>query len=145
MAIKEGRKSFSLACPKHNSSLAFSPDGTILAAGDDWGTVSFWDVATWSIRTSVKGSDAAVWGLSFSPDGRTLAAACGDAKVRLWDPISGQVVLVLDGHSKRVNAVVFSPDGQTLASADHKGEVKLWQAGPTGDGMSPRTMAPSRD
>ena len=105
MALKEGRQSFLLACPKHHSSLAFSPDGTILAAGDEWGNISFWEVATWSIRTLVKGSDAAVWDLSFSPDGRTLAAACGDAMVRLWDPISGQVVFLLDGHSQRVNAV----------------------------------------
>ncbi len=94
--------------------------------GDDWGSVTFWDVATWSRRTSVKGSDAAIWGLSFSPDGRTLAAGCNDAKVRLWDPITGQVMLVLDGHAQRVNAVAFNPDGQTLASASHDGAIKLW-------------------
>jgi WD40 repeat protein len=95
------------------------------------------DVATWSRRIAVNGSDATIWDLDFSPDGRTLAAACGDAKVRLWDPISGQVVLVLDGHSQRVNAVAFSPDGRTLASADHKGEIKLWQAGPCDDCTNP--------
>jgi eukaryotic-like serine/threonine-protein kinase len=132
MAPSDGRKSFSLPCPKPNSSLAFSSDRTILATGDDWGNISLWNVATWTRQATIKGSDAPIWGLAFSPDGRTLAAACGDARVRLWDPISGQVVLVLDGHSQRVNAVVFSPDGQTLASADHKGEVKLWQAGPAG-------------
>jgi eukaryotic-like serine/threonine-protein kinase len=137
IGLKQKHELLSLACSKPNSSLAFSPDGTILAAGDDRGNVSFWDVATWSRRISVKGSDATIWGLDFSPDGRTLAAACGDAKVRLWDPISGQVVLVLDGHSQRVNAVAFSPDGRTLASADHKGEIKLWQAGPSDDCTNP--------
>ncbi len=130
VGVADGREQFSLACPKQTSSMAFSPDGTILAVGDDWGNVSFWDVGTWSRRSMVKGSDANVWGLAFSPDGRTLAAACDDDKVRLWDPVSGQVVLVLDGHPTRVNAVVFSPDGHTLASADHSGKVKLWQAAP---------------
>ncbi len=128
-SLKGVEKSFPLACPKHNSSLAFSPDGTILVTGDDWGNVTFWNTATWTRLTSVKGSDATIWGLAFSPDGRTLAAACGDAKVRLCDPISGQVLMALDGHSDRVNAVAFSPDGRTLASADHEGVVKLWQAG----------------
>jgi eukaryotic-like serine/threonine-protein kinase len=123
---EDGRELFSLVCPKQNSALAFSPDGSLLAVGDDWGSVTFWDVATWSRRTSVKGSDVAVWSLSFSPDGRTLAAGCNDAKVRLWDPITGQVMLVLDGHAQRVNAVAFSPDGHTLASASHDGAIKLW-------------------
>jgi eukaryotic-like serine/threonine-protein kinase len=126
--VKGGREVFSLACPKHNSALAFSPDGSILASGDDRGNLTIWDVATWSRRRSVKGSDAGIWGLSFSPDGRTLAAACGDAKVRLWDPITGQVMLVLDGHSQRVNAVAFAPDGSVLASAGHDGAIRLWHA-----------------
>jgi WD40 repeat protein len=124
------RAPISLACPKHNAALAFSPDGTLLASGDDWGNVSIRDVATWAPRTSVKGSDAPVWGLAFSPDGRTLAAACGDATVRLWNPLSGQVTLVLDGHTQRVNAVAFAPGGQALASASHDGAIKLWR----GDG-----------
>jgi WD40 repeat protein len=81
------------------------------------------------MRTLIKGSDAAVWGLAFSPDGQTLAAACDDAKIRLWDPSTGQVILGLDGHAQRVNAVAFSPDGGTLASASHDGAVKLWQGG----------------
>jgi eukaryotic-like serine/threonine-protein kinase len=129
-ARKEARKSFALACPNPNSTLAFSADGITLAVGDDSGNISFWDVGTWVRRSSVRGSDAAIWGVAFSPDDRTLAAACGDGKVRLWDPVSGQIVLVLEGHTQRVNAVAFSPDGQTLASADHMGDIKLWQAGP---------------
>jgi len=128
--VKEGRELFSLPCPKQNSSLVFSPDGSLLASGDDLGKLAIWDVATWSRRRSVKGSDTAIWGLSFSPDGRTLAAACGDAKVRLWDPVTGQLILVLDGHAQRVNAVAFSPDGSTLASASHDGAVRLWRAEP---------------
>ena len=127
---KVGRPS-PFPCPRHCSTLSFSPDGNWLAAGDDWGNVAIWDVATWSRRTSAKGSGAPVWNLAFAPDGRTLAAACGDAKVRLLDPVTGQVTLVLDGHAQRVNAVAFSPDGRTLASASHDGAIKLWHAGRT--------------
>ena len=128
--VEGGRERFSLAGPQHYSALAFSPDGSLLASGDDGGNVTTWDAATWSSWSSVKGSDAEIWSLAFSPDGQTLAAACGDAKVRLWDPITGQVMLVLEGHSKRVNAVAFSPDGRSLASADHDGHVRIWRAGP---------------
>jgi WD40 repeat protein len=124
------REAFSLPCPNHNSALAFSPSGSLLASADDRGNLSIWDVATWTRRRSTKASDAGVWGLCFSPDGRTLAAACGDAKVRLWDPITGQVMLALEGHAQRVNAVVFAPDGATLASASHDGAIRLWRTEP---------------
>jgi WD40 repeat protein len=126
--VRRGREAFSLPCSEHNSALAFSADGSLLASGDDRGTLSIWDVPAWSRVRSVKGSDAGIWGLSFSPDGRTLAAACGDAKVRLWDPITGQEILVLDGHAQRVNAVAFAPDGATLASAGHDGAIRFWRA-----------------
>jgi WD40 repeat protein len=128
--VEGGREVFALEGAQHFPALAFSPDGSLLASGNETGDVTIWDAATRSKRWSSKGSDAEVWGLSFSRDGRTLAAACGDAQIRLWDPITGQVMLVLDGHSKRVNAVAFSPDRRALASACHDGEVRIWRAHP---------------
>lgn len=127
--IADGRTRFSIRMPRECGSLAYSPDGKTLAAGDDWGGLTIWDADMREPPRIARDSDAAVWGLAFSPDGKTLAAACGDAKVRLWDPSTGQVTLVLDGHTERVNAVAFSPDGHTLASAGHDGSIILWRDG----------------
>lgn len=107
-------------------SLAFSPDGSLLVAGDDQGGITVWDVGPWKERTFARINEAPVWGLAFSPDGRTLAAACGDGKVRLWDPITGELLLALEGHKTRVNAVAFAPSGNTLASGSHDGVIRLW-------------------
>ncbi len=126
--IDQGREAFSIDGPRDVSSLAFSPDHSLLASGENRGIVTIWDAATRTKLWSVRESDAEIWDLAFSPDGRTLAAACGDARVRLWDPITGQVMLTLEGHSERVNAVAFAPDGMTLASASHGGEIRLWRA-----------------
>jgi WD40 repeat protein len=38
--VERGREAFSLPCPNHNSSLAFSPDGSSIASGDDPGNVT---------------------------------------------------------------------------------------------------------
>ncbi len=127
-----GAERFSLASLKPNLTLTFSRDGRTLATADDTGSITLWDMTTWARRASIKGSDAAVWGVSYSPDGRTLATACDDAKVRLWDPANGQMTLELVGHADRVNAVSFSPDGRTLATCDHAGAIRLWQAGEPG-------------
>jgi WD40 repeat protein/serine/threonine protein kinase len=125
------REAFSLQCTEQNSALAFSPDGSLLASGDDKGTLMIWDAKTLSRQRSYKGTDSGITGgLSFSPDGRTLAAGCDDGRIRLSDPLTGQVTLVLEGHTQRVNAVVFAPDGTALASASHDGTVRLWRAEP---------------
>ena len=110
------------------ASLAFSPDGAFLAAGDEGGNVTIWHTSSWENRALMRVCEASVWGLSYSPDGETLAAACGDATVRLLQPNTSQILLELDGHATRVNAVAFAPSGRAVASASHDGAVKVWSA-----------------
>ena len=129
--VNRRQEAFSLPCPEQNSALAFSGDGSLLASGDEKGTLTIWDAKTLSRQQSYKGADSAITGgLSFAPDGRTLAAGCDDGRIRLSDPLTGQVTLVLEGHTQRVNAVVFAPDRKSLASASHDGTVRLWRAEP---------------
>jgi WD40 repeat protein len=110
------------------ASLAFSPDGAFLAAGDEGGDVTIWHTGSWENRALMRVCEAPVWGLSYSPDGETLAAACGDAKVRLLHPDTSQILLELDGHATRVNAVAVAPSGRAVASASHDGAIKVWIA-----------------
>ncbi len=110
------------------ASLAFSPDGAFLAAGDEEGNVTIWHTSSLENRALMRVCEAPVRGLSYSPDGETLAAACGDATVRLLHPKTSQILLELDGHATRVNAVAFAPSGRAVASASHDGAIKVWSA-----------------
>src|SRR5438067_2900 len=95
------------------NSVAFSPDGKILASGSVYNTVKLWDVTTGAeLRTLDSGN---VTSVTFSPDGKTLAI--GSFELDLWDVATGVKVRELrplKQHISLVFSVAFSPDGKTL-------------------------------
>ena len=137
------------------TSFSFSPDGRTLAsgnfywhiAGDQWGSISLWDVATWELKLVLNPpftgatKTGGVLSIAYSPDGRTLASGhlvyhyFGDefGTVRIWDLETGENIRMLDGHTDDVTSVAFSPDGSTLASGSNDGTVLLWEIFPSPD------------
>ena len=163
------------------TSVAFSPDGTILATARDNNRIELWDAAT---RTDtelevITRESIAILGeyernldvrsVAFSPDGTLIAAAYSDNTVKLWDvatreslsppwkdirmrlrpwrfrlmergwlPRQGitrsscgdvatrESIATLEGHTDEVTSVAFSPDGTRLASTSRDRTVKLW-------------------
>ena len=65
-------------------SIALSPDGTVLAAGYQDGTVRLWNMDTGEQLTILEGHKDRVVSLAFSPDGTLLASGGMDGTVRLW-------------------------------------------------------------
>ncbi len=100
------------------TSIAFSPDGKLLASGSWDTTVRIWDVATGQqAMDPLTGHTKYVTSLGFSPDGKLLASGSHDKTVRMWDVFTGkQAMHPLTGHRQGVNSVAFSPDGKLLAS-----------------------------
>ena len=73
--------------------LRFSPDGKLLASGDNSGDATFWDVARHApVGRPLGGHNALVGSVSFDPSGKTLATVSGDGNFRLWDVASRKLI-----------------------------------------------------
>src|SRR6266849_285299 len=73
-------------------SVAFSPDGSLLASGSHDQTIRVWNPADGKPIRELKGHTGIVDSIAFSPDGKLLASGSADKTVRLWDPASGKEV-----------------------------------------------------
>ena len=107
-------------------SVAYSPDGRVIASGSDDKTIKLWDAATGKQLRSLAGHTARVNSVAFSPDGRLIASGSEDATVKLWAAATGKAFRSLTGHMYEVYSVAFSPDGRTIASGSEDRTIKLW-------------------
>ncbi len=114
--------------------LAFSPDGQLLASAGNNLSVALWKAgaAGHLVRTlggRAAGDDFEVMpvGAAFNPMSTLLAASSADHSVTLWNVRSGRRVDPrLFGHTQTVSSVAFSGDGKTLASGGADDQIRLW-------------------
>jgi WD40 repeat protein len=112
-------------------SLAFSPDGKLLAAGS-YKEVDLIDAATGKRLATLAGAADQIRSVAFSGDGKLVAGAGGLAarsgEVIVWSVESKQPVAKIQGHGDCIYGVAFSADGARIATASYDKLIKLWDA-----------------
>lgn len=107
-------------------SVTFSPDGTVLATGDDKGMIYLWRVRDGKKLLAFKGHSDWIFDLAFSPQGHILASGSLDRTAKLWDIRTGECLQTLAEHKIGVSCVAFSGEGDILASGSGDQTIKLW-------------------
>jgi len=114
------------ALPDPAYAVAFSPNGQILATGDERGRITLWNLADGAkireftrVNTHVRGIQA----VNFSADGKTLMSTGKDDVIFLWDTASGKPIRKILGKGANVYSATFMPGGllatATLGSGTH--------------------------
>ncbi|HUE71084.1 MAG TPA: protein kinase [Pirellulaceae bacterium] len=116
--------------------VAFSPNGRLLASASLDRTLKVWDAANGKVVWTLHGHASSVNAVAFSPDGRRLASGSDDRTIKVWDIATGQELLTIavqSGRPGRVFAVAFSPDNRHIASTGDDGLVRIWDGTPIKD------------
>lgn len=108
--------------------LAWSSDGTQLAAACRDSSLRIWDTTTGGLVSLCQFRSKWANHIAWSPDNRYLASAHPDHTVRIWDIPTQTNILTYYGHTDGVRHVAWSPDGTCLATASDDKTVRLWEA-----------------
>ncbi len=150
--VSTARQLWALTGPRQPLTLAFSPDGALLAAGGELpgrpavnnmlpaadgqfpvppkspaqAAAIVWDLKTGQVKHSIEG--VGITSLAFSPDGAVLAMGRRYGHgIQLWNLADGRELAVLHG-GQDVESIAYSDDGRLIVTGSSDGAIRLWAA-----------------
>ncbi|MYB94407.1 WD40 repeat domain-containing protein [Candidatus Poribacteria bacterium] len=129
--------------------IAFSPDGQILAAGQSR-EVRLWDVRTGNLITVHEEHQGWIQAVAFSPNGKTVACVSSNGgsnswpvvilldplaprylvthTIRLWDAKTSTTQLTFSANTLPITALEFSSDSTKLLIANQQGFIGVYDS-----------------
>lgn len=118
------------------AALAWSPDGSTIAAIGDRNTIQFWNTTNGSNTTTTIGANNAVLtSLSWHPDGKTIAIGAQDWSARVLD-IESQSVVQTVRCLEQVHGIQFHDNGKWIITGLQDGTLRVWDP-ETGERIGP--------
>jgi WD40 repeat protein len=107
-------------------SVAFHPDGNLLAQSDDRGYITIWDCTSGQQVQTWQAHGHWIFDLAFSPDGEQIACASLDQTASLWDWKTLHQTQHFIGHTEGLSAIVFHPNLTLLATCSADKTIRVF-------------------
>jgi WD40 repeat protein len=108
------------------TSVAFSNDGTKLAAGSVDSFSYLWNIEGQNIVGAPEKNGTSVQGITFSPNDQLLATADSNGDIRLLSARDNSYICAYKNYPGIIRSVAFLPDGQSLVSGSSDQTVRIW-------------------
>jgi WD40 repeat protein len=109
----------------HVISMAWSPDGSLIATASVSGPITIFDSNSGTIKLQMAGHGFGTTQVAWHPDSKRIASCGQDGRVRIWDAGSGKELASLEGGATWVERIAWQPKGNYLASGAGK-KLRLW-------------------
>jgi dipeptidyl aminopeptidase/acylaminoacyl peptidase len=106
--------------------VAFSPDGSKLAAAGADRTVRVWNIGDGTELARIEDHADWVTAVTFSPDGSRVATASRDKTAKVFDLATKESLVTFTGHEQPVLDVFFAPDGAQVVTCGKDRRVRGW-------------------
>jgi WD domain, G-beta repeat len=107
--------------------LAFSPDGILLASAGYDRIIKLWNPTDAKLVRELKDHSDTIYAVAFHPDGKLLASGSADRAVKVWDATTGRRLYTLADPTDWVYTLAWSPDRQHLAAAGVDKSIRVWE------------------
>ena len=120
------------------ASLAYNPNGQILASGSYDNTIKLWNLTKNKEISTFKGHSAWVAAVAITPNNKNLVSGSYDNTIKLWNLVNGRQIRTFKGHSDSVGTLLVTKDGKNIISGSFDRTIKVWNLG---NGEEIRTLS----
>ncbi len=107
--------------------LAFSPDGTLLAIGEENGALTLWNLELHLQLTSLPGKGSCLRAIYINPEATRIAGADETGLLTIWDVRSRRPLERLKAREADLSYPRFSPKGNCIISSSSSGTIRGWE------------------
>ena len=112
--VRTGKMSAPFRSEGSPLSLAWSPDGSILAVASSDRKINLLDTHNWQPVNQLRGFSAPILTMSFAPDGQRLVTGTNDHRIQVWDWRQSQDPVSLRISDRYADKIAFADAGQKL-------------------------------
>ncbi|MFT7617890.1 MAG: serine/threonine protein kinase/WD40 repeat protein [Planctomycetota bacterium] len=111
------------------TSLAFSPDGKLLAVGNDANTLDLWEIPSLThVQHWAGGHNSKIWSLCFSPDNSRVVAGDENGQMVIWHVDYQERLFNTQLSERPIFDLTFNASGSSIAAVDADGSVTVLES-----------------